>query len=126
MESFIYILRSILALIVVVWVANIALRYLNNLSIHDKKSIQIVERISVSKASSLAIVKIVNDYYLMSFSDNSTEILQKFTPEEVIEIEKRIEMNPTMDPKETFNKFDFKQLKGTVTEYFEQSKLSRK
>lgn len=126
MESFIYILRSILALIVVVWVANIALRYLNNLSIHDKKSIQIVERISVSKASSLAIVKIVNDYYLMSFSDNSTETLQKFTPEEVIEIEKRIEMNPTMDPKETFNKFDFKQLKGTVTEYFEQSKLSRK
>lgn len=126
MESFIYILRSILALIVVVWVANIALRYLNNLSIHDKKSIQIVERISVSKASSLAIVKIVNDYYLMSFSDNSTETLQKFTHEEVIEIEKRIEMNPTMDPKETFSKFDFKQVKETMTEYFEQSKLSRK
>ena len=126
MESFIYILRSILALIVVVWVANIALRYLNKLSIHDKKSIQIVERISVSKASSLAIVKIVNDYYLMSFSDNSTETLQKFTPEEVIEIKKQSKMNPTMDPKDVFSKLDFKQVKEIITAYFEQSKLSRK
>ena len=126
MESFIYILRSILALIVVVWVANIALRYLNKLSVHDKKSIQIVERISVSKASSLAIVKIVNDYYLMSFSDKSTEMLQKFTPEEVIEIKERIKVNPTMDPKDIFSKLDFKQVKEILTEYFEQSKLSRK
>lgn len=118
MESFIYIVRSILALIVVVWVANIALRYLNSLSIHDKKSIQIIERISVSKASSLAIVKIVNDYYLMSFSESATETLQKFTPEEVKEIEERMEMNPALDPKQAFAKFDFKQAKESLISIF--------
>lgn len=118
MESFIYIVRSILALIVVVWVANIALRYLNSLSIHDKKSIQIIERISVSKASSLAIVKIVNDYYLMSFSESATETLQKFTPEEVKEIEVRMEMNPVLDPKQAFAKFDFKQAKESLISIF--------
>lgn len=118
MESFIYIVRSILALIVVVWVANIALRYLNSLSIHDKKSIQIIERISVSKASSLAIVKIVNDYYLMSFSESATETLQKFTPEEVKEIEERMEMNPVLDPKQAFAKFDFKQAKESLISIF--------
>lgn len=118
MESFIYIVRSILALIVVVWVANIALRYLNSLSIHDKKSIQIIERISVSKASSLAIVKIVNDYYLMSFSESATETLQKFTPEEVKEIEERMEMNPVLDPKQAFVKFDFKQAKESLISIF--------
>ena len=91
MESLLYILRTLVALVIVIWLANVAIKYLNNYSKNDMRNIQIVERISVSKASSLAIVKIVNEYYLMSFSEDKNEIVQKFSKEEVFEIEERLE-----------------------------------
>ena len=83
MESLLYILRTLVALVIVIWLANVAIKYLNNYSKNDMRNIQIVERISVSKASSLAIVKIVNEYYLMSFSEDKNEIIQKFSKDEV-------------------------------------------
>ena len=120
MESLYYILRSIVALIGVIWLANYALKYLNKYSNHSKRSIQIIERISVSKSSSLAIVKIVDDYYLMSFSETTSETLRQFSKEEVEKIETRIEQQEQSDPVQTFKRLDFKELKEKYSSYFNQ------
>lgn len=112
MESFLYVIRSIVALIIVIWLANLALKYINNYSNNTMKSIQIIERISVSKASSLAIVKIVSDYYLMSFSDNASETIRKFTDEEAIEIEEKIALQEQSDPVKAMKDFDLSRLKS--------------
>lgn len=122
MESIIYILKTIIALIVVIWLANIALKYINKLSNNQNKSIQVVERISVSKGSSLAIVKIVNEYYLMSFSENTSETLQKFSPEEALEIEARLEQQQSPQPSELLESFDWKKTIEKFAHYFEQQK----
>lgn len=119
MESFFYVLRSIVALILVIWLANVALKYINKYSNNESKSIQVVERISVSKTSSLAIVKIVNDYYLMSFSEQAIETLQKFNEEEAVEIEAR--QQAQKDPIETIKEFDFIELKEKHTKFFDRS-----
>lgn len=112
METFLYVIRSIVALIIVIWLANVALKYINNYSNNTMKSIQIIERISVSKASSLAIVKIVSDYYLMSFSDNASETIRKFTDEEAIVIEEKIALQEQSDPVKAMKDFDLNRLKS--------------
>lgn len=112
METFLYVIRSIVALIIVIWLANVALKYINNYSNNTMKSIQIIERISVSKTSSLAIVKIVSDYYLMSFSDNTSETIRKFTGEEAIVIEEKIALQEQSDPVKAMKDFDLSRLKS--------------
>ena len=121
MESLLYILRTLVALVIVIWLANVAIKYLNNYSKNDMRNIQIVERISVSKASSLAIVKIVNDYYLMSFSEDKNEIVQKFSKDEVFEIEERLEQKEANNPTEKMKTIDFKETKDKFAQYFEQA-----
>lgn len=81
-----YILRSILALIFIIWLANLLLGKLNQYMKGRTQSIEVIERFSVTKNSSLAIVKVVNNYYLMSFSENQNEILKEFSAAEVYEI----------------------------------------
>lgn len=128
MESFLYVVRSIVALVVVIWLANVVLKYLNKYSNNTTKSIQIVERISVSKTSSLAIVKIVGNYYLMSFSENSSETLKQFSEAEVKEIEAKLALQEASDPVNAVKKFDFsrlkefdlKDLKSKYSQLFEQ------
>ena len=121
MESLLYILRTLVALVIVIWLANVAIKYLNNYSKNDMRNIQIVERISVSKASSLAIVKIVNEYYLMSFSEDKNEIVQKFSKEEVFEIEERLELKEANSPTEKMKTIDFNETKDKFAQYFEQA-----
>ena len=121
MESLLYILRTLVALVIVIWLANVAIKYLNNYSKNDMRNIQIVERISVSKASSLAIVKIVNEYYLMSFSEDKNEIIQKFSKDEVFEIEERLELKEANNPTEKIKTIDFKETKDKFAQYFEQA-----
>lgn len=128
MESFLYVVRSIVALVVVIWLANVVLKYLNKYSNNTTKSIQIVERISVSKTSSLAIVKIVGNYYLMSFSENSSETIKQFCEAEVKEIEAKLALQEASDPVNAVKEFDFsrlkefdlKDLKSKYSQLFEQ------
>lgn len=123
MEPFIHILRSIAGLIVVIWLANVSLKFLNKYTNQDTKSMQVVERLSVHKASSLAIVKIVDDYYLMSFSEQKTETLRKFSKEEAIEIEKRLAAQKEQtQPTEALKNFDLSAVKEKFAQYFEHEK----
>lgn len=122
MESLFYILRSIAALIAVIWLVNVVLKYLNKFSNKKTNSIQIIERITVSKTSSLAIVRIIDEFYLMSISETSSEILQKLDAEETEVIKHNQITQEESIPNEYLKKIDLKKVKEKYADYFNQPK----
>lgn len=120
--DFNYVLRSIFALILIIWLANVLLVKLNKYTQGQSKSIQVIERFSISKNSSLAIVKIVNHYYLMSFNNNSSEILKKFAVDEVDEIQEILKNQQDSKSENIFTEIDFTKLKDKYTRFFEEGK----
>lgn len=77
-----YVVKSILALVVIIFLANKLLAYLNSTMKKQSKSLQIIERMPVNKNSSLCIVEMLGSYYLMSFTEGRNEILKEFSREE--------------------------------------------
>lgn len=49
----------------------------------------VIERMPVSKTASLCIVKIVETYYVMSFSEGKTELLKTLSDEETTRVQKQ-------------------------------------
>lgn len=112
------IVRTILALVIIIWLANLLLGKLNHYMEKQSRSIEIIERFSITKNSSLAIVKIVNSYYLMSFSEDSNEILKEFTAEEVYEIVEVMKEQETRDPSQFIDQLDFSKWKEKYADFF--------
>lgn len=61
----------------VIFMANGILKYLNSYMMGKNRFIKIIERVAVNKNSALAIVKICDQYYLMSLSEDRNEILRE-------------------------------------------------
>ncbi|MER1955194.1 MAG: flagellar biosynthetic protein FliO [Desemzia incerta] len=77
-----YVLKSVLALIVIIFLANKLLGYMNTIMNKQTKAIRIIERMPVNKNSSMCIVEMLGSYYLMSFTEGRNEILKEFTEDE--------------------------------------------
>lgn len=83
-SSFISILKTIFILIAIIILANISLRKLNSVLLKPNKAIKIHEKLSVEANSSLAIVEILDEFYLMSLTSSDNKIIRKLEKEEVI------------------------------------------
>ncbi|WP_226799440.1 flagellar biosynthetic protein FliO [Carnobacterium mobile] len=77
-----YVIKSILALGVIIFAANYSLKYLNTFMTKKGKAIRIIERTAINKSSSICIVEIAGTYYVMSFTDTRNEILRELTESE--------------------------------------------
>ena len=97
-----YVLKSILALIIIIYLANVLLKYLNKLSTKQAQMMVVIERMPVSKTASLCIVKIVETYYVMSFSEGKAELLKTLSNEET-----RIVQELQADKKETAKQISY-------------------
>lgn len=117
-----YIVKSIVALMVIILLANILLKKLNSFSGKQHGTIQVIERLPVSKSSSLAIVKIGKQVYLMSLSDNSSEILKEFTASEAKEIVMEKSSPMAMKKPAPISKLSIKDFKKQYEEAFERQK----
>ncbi len=120
--DFNYVLRSIFALILIIWLANVLLGKLNKYTQGQSKSIQIIERFSIGKSSSLAIVKVVEKYYLMSLNENSNEILKEFTADEVDEMLEIMQDQTASTPSQLFTDMNVAKIKDKYTKFFEKKK----
>jgi flagellar biogenesis protein FliO len=76
-------LQTIVVLLAVIALANMSLKLLNKKLQGGGKTMEIIERTQVTNTSSLAIVKVLEDYYLMSLSDGGNQILKKLPRDEV-------------------------------------------
>ena len=83
-------LQMIASLVVIVFLANFLLKKLNKFQQPSSQVIKIIERVQVSKTSSLCIVQVESDYMLMSISDTSNEVIKTFTKEEKEAIQQRL------------------------------------
>ena len=84
------ILQMIASLVVIVFLANFLLKKLNGIQQPSSQVIKIIERVPVSKTSSLCIVEVGSDYLLMSLSETSNEVVKTFTDDEKEAIQQRL------------------------------------
>lgn len=84
------VLQMILALGVIILLANYLLKKLNTLTRSSSAVIKVIERVPVSKTSSLSIVQINSEYMLMSMTETTNEVLKTFSKEEKEAIQQRL------------------------------------
>lgn len=112
--------QSIFALLLIIWLANVLLSKLSQYTQGQSKTIQVIERFSVSKNSSLAIVKIVNQFYLMSFNEDRNEIVKEFTANEVTELLDMMQEKQKENDAHSFMAIDFTKMKEKYAKYFKK------
>jgi len=93
-----YVLKSVVALIVIILAANYGLKFLNTFMTKRNQVIKVIERTPISKSSALSIVEIADTYYLMSFTDTRNEILRELTAEEKEKITASIDETKLVAP----------------------------
>jgi flagellar protein FliO/FliZ len=80
------IIQTIVMLLVVIYLINISLKLLAKHGTQKDATIQIIQKIAVTKTSALAIVKIVDQYYVMSLADQQNQIIRELTPAEQVQV----------------------------------------
>ncbi|MEC6747127.1 flagellar biosynthetic protein FliO [Marinilactibacillus sp. XAAS-LB27] len=111
-------LQMVAALIFIIVLANYLLKKLNRINQGNSKAIKIIERVPVSKNSSLCIVQVGSQYFLMSFSDQSSEVIKEFTQEEKEDIQQRLFQQSTAITQVS----DTKKVSGNLKELLQQLK----
>lgn len=85
---------------------NICLKTLGKYTNQSKKNFRIIQKIAVSKTSSIGIVQVIDTYYVMSFSENHNEILKELNDYEVAQLLDSLENAKSSE----HNSKDFKQI----------------
>lgn len=111
-------LQMLFVLFLIIILANFLLKRLDRINQVRSKAIKIIERVPVSKSSSLCIVQIGTQYMLMSFSESGNEVIKEFSQKEKEDIQKRIHQQ-TQDTK---NITDLKKITGDLKGKYGQLK----
>lgn len=111
-------LQMLFVLFLIIILANFLLKRLDRMNQVRSKAIKIIERVPVSKSSSLCIVQIGTQYMLMSFSESGNEVIKEFSQKEKEDIQKRIHQQ-TQDTK---NITDLKKITGDLKGKYGQLK----
>ena len=124
-----YVVKSVVALIVIILAANYGLKYLSTFMTKRNQVIKVIERTPISKSSALSIVEIADTYYLMSFTDTRNEILRELTTEEKEKITDNIEETKQVVPMKAKNTYSgkktsqtFKTLQSQYQSFYEKRK----
>lgn len=83
LQSILAIIRTIGALVLVIYLINILVKYLSKYSRQDKRMVKILERVPLDANLSIYIIEVLGEYFLLSSSKESSEILKELDGEEV-------------------------------------------
>ena len=86
MKEFFYALQILIAVITVIFIACISLRFLQKKASGRKRFINIIEKTALGSNSFLSIVKVADEYFLMSFTGKDVKILKKLNSEALDDI----------------------------------------
>ncbi|KRM62942.1 hypothetical protein FC14_GL001182 [Ligilactobacillus agilis DSM 20509] len=87
MEMALAVVRLIIGLVVVIFLINVLMRYLNKYTTQNNDSLRLVLRVALSKNLSLGIVEILGSYYVVSMSEQKLEIIRQLDAEEIEQLE---------------------------------------
>ena len=90
MDGILALVKMIAGLAAVLLLIVLTLKYLNRFTSQANENFRVVKKIAVTKSSSLAIVLIIDKYYVMSFSEQENKIIKELSKEEA---EKLIQEN---------------------------------
>ena len=82
MDGILALVKMIAGLAVVLLLLVLTLKYLNRFTNRANENFRVVKKIAVTKSSSLAIVLIIDKYYVMSFSEQENKIIRELSEEE--------------------------------------------
>ncbi|MGX7023576.1 flagellar biosynthetic protein FliO [Vagococcus hydrophili] len=86
MGSIFLLFKSIVFLFAIIILIKITLNYMNKVTYSQSKNIEIIEKLTVGKESSMAIVIVCQKYYLMSMTPTSNDLIKELGEEEVQQI----------------------------------------
>jgi flagellar protein FliO/FliZ len=99
------VVKLIIGLLIVVYLINIFLKFLNHYSLQTNKTFRILQKIPVSKSSSIGIVQIVDRVYVMSFSEQQNQILFEMPADEAKKLLAELQQTTPADPKKMQQSF---------------------
>ena len=76
-------LQTIIVLLIVIYLANLTLKFMNRKIQRQTTMIQIIQKQQVTQGSSIGVVKILDTYYLMSLAEGENRILKELEKKEV-------------------------------------------
>ncbi|MFT9371984.1 flagellar biosynthetic protein FliO [Liquorilactobacillus hordei] len=122
MDIYIAVFKTIIFLIIIIFMINICLKYLGKYTNQSKRNFRIIQKIAVSKTSAIGIVQIIDTYYVMSFSENRNEILKELNDYEVTQLLDSLE-----NPKSSENNGkDFKQILQGMNDKIQELKKRKR
>lgn len=105
-------IQTLFVLAAVIVLANITLKLIGKKLQGGGRAIQILEKTQVSSGSSLAVVRVMEGYYLMSLSEHGNTIISELKGEE---LEKYLEKQDTDQ--------QFQDIRGFITGIIEKRKV---
>lgn len=84
-------IQVIVMLLVVIYLINFTIKYLAKHTNQNNLGMQVLQKMPVTKTSSLAIVKILDQYYLMSLAEQQNQILRELNAEEQAQLVEELE-----------------------------------
>lgn len=102
METFFSLIKMIAFLLIILYLINVSLKYLNRYTNQQNNQLRILQKVAVSKSSSIGIIQILDKYYVMSFSEQQNQILKELSDEEAA-----ILMSRTGETSESLRVTDF-------------------
>ena len=98
MDGILALVKMIAGLAAVLLLIVLTLKYLNRFTSQANENFRVMKKIAVTKSSSLAIVLIIDKYYVMSFSEQENKIIKELSKEEAEKLTAEIEeLHPDMD-----------------------------
>ena len=110
-EMFFSFVKMVFVLILVILIANVSLKFLNTKINSQSRMIRILEKVNVDAHSSIGIVEIMSNYYLMSFTEKENNILKELSKDQVEEYLAKFENEVSYKKKIDFSKLT-KRYKG--------------
>lgn len=83
LASILMIIRSIGALILIIYLINILIKYLSKFTNGQNRLVKIIEKVPLDANLNLAIIEVMGDFFLISSSKDSTTILRELDEDEV-------------------------------------------
>lgn len=107
MASIFLLFKTIIFLLAIIFLIKITLTYMKKYTHIESKSIQVIERLSVNKDSSISIMLICGKYYLMSMTASNNELIRELEEEDVAELlyQKKLEQESNERRQEKIQSF---------------------
>lgn len=83
METFLAFAKMMILLGVVIYLISLSMKFLNRYANQTTQGIVIIQKVGVTKNSSIGVVQIAGNYYVMSFSETQNQIMKELTADEV-------------------------------------------